>query len=49
MEYKNLNIRMPVEVFAAFKDEHARTFAEHRKSFNAWIIERIQRAIAAQL
>lgn len=35
-------IRFPAEMFQQLKNDHAETFAEHRLSFNAWLLRRIQ-------
>lgn len=37
-----LSLRMPPEMRDQLKDEHARTFALHRLSFNTWLISRIR-------
>ena len=34
-------IRMPKEVLAQLKDQYANTYALHRLSFNAWLVERL--------
>ena len=45
MEYKYLNLRLPAELLARLKDEHAKTYPDHRQSFNAWVIQRMEQTL----
>ena len=35
------SFNFPTAQFTALKDEHARTYPQHRQSFNAWILARL--------
>ena len=39
-------IRMPRALLDQFRERHAATYAEHRLSFNGWILSRIQLSFA---
>jgi hypothetical protein len=36
-------LRLPQETLEKLRDEHARTYPEHRLSFNAWLLKRVLR------
>lgn len=40
------NIRTTVELLEEWREEYANTYAAHRQSFNAWVIELVQRGRA---
>ena len=39
---KGVSLRLPAAMLKTWKDEHARTYALHRMSFNTWLISRVQ-------
>tara|TARA_Y100000310_G_C20434107_1_gene692894 strand:- start:56 stop:244 length:189 start_codon:yes stop_codon:yes gene_type:complete len=41
-DWKPVTIRFPAPDFQRLKDRHAETYGDHRLSFNAWILSRIE-------
>ena len=37
-----ISLRLPPPILRQLRDRHAETYADHRLSFNRWILSRIQ-------
>ena len=44
-EQTQWTLRLPVDTLKYLKDTHAESFAEHRLSFNAWVLECLQAGV----
>lgn len=47
-EWKPVTIRFPAPAFRKLKDQYAETYGDHRLSFNAWILSRIELSFILQ-
>jgi len=47
-KYPMQSIRMPTEMRDQLREEHARTYTDHRLSFNNWLVSRIQLSFTIQ-